>query len=139
MASVIVGFCNSRVTAKGDVRKMYNAVVLKEGDCYVQCFLWRDMDEKKVPDTYQVTVNNIGVKPAGAIATTALYKSCDWFEDNFPEVVVQIKHESFVNVIGLTDLDVGGLAEKTQQADKILRHANMKVKKWIVLGESGRN
>ena len=42
---------------KGDVRKMYNALVLKEGDCYIQYFLWRDMDEKKTPNTYQVVAN----------------------------------------------------------------------------------
>ena len=90
----------------------------------------------KTPETYQVIVNNIGVKPAGAIATTALYKSCDWFKNDFPEVVVQIKQQSYVDNIGLTDLNVGRLAEKTQQADKILGHANMKVKRWIVSGDS---
>ena len=112
LAGVIIGFRNGRVAAKGDVRKMYNAVVLEEEDCYVQCFLWRDMDDKKAPNTYQVTVNNIGVKPAGAIATTALYKSCDWFENDFPEVVVQLKNQSYVDDIGLTDLDVGRLQRR---------------------------
>ena len=94
------------------------------------------MAEKKMPNTCQVIVNNIGVKPAGVIATTTLYKSCDWFKNNFPEVVVQIKQQSYIDDIGLTDLDVGRLAEKTQQADKILEHTNMKVKRWIVSGDS---
>ena len=94
------------------------------------------MDKKKTSENYQVIVNNIGVKPAGTIATAALYKSCDWFKDNFPEVVVQIKEQSYVHNIGLTDLDVERLAEKTQQTDKILEHTNMKAKRWIMSGDS---
>ena len=114
---------------------MYNAVVLEEGDSYVQCFLWRDIGERKTPNTYQVIINNIGVKPAGAIATTALYKSCDGFKNNFPEVVVQLKNQSYVDNIGLMDLDVERLEEKTQQACRVLEHANIKVKQWIVSGD----
>ena len=34
------------------------------------------------------------------------------------------------------DLDVERLAEKTQHADKILGHPNMKVNRWIVSGDS---
>ena len=49
---------------------------------------------------------------------------------------MQIKQQSYIDNIWLTDLDVGRLAEKTQQADKILEHANMKVKRWIVSGDS---
>ena len=49
---------------------------------------------------------------------------------------MQIKQQSYIDNIGLTNLDVGRLAEKTQQADKILEHANMKVKMWIVSGDS---
>ena len=68
LAGVIINFRNGRVAVKGDVSKMYNCVKLVEEDAFVQCFLWRDLDTSKVPETYQVVVNNIGVKPAGAIA-----------------------------------------------------------------------
>ena len=63
------------MAAKGDVKKKYNAVLLKKEDYFVQCFLGRGMDDNKQPETLQVIINNICVKPAGAIATTALYKS----------------------------------------------------------------
>ena len=64
------------------------------------------MEERKTPSTYQVIVNNVWVKLAGAIATTVLYNSCDWFKNNFPLVMVQLKNQSYVDNIGLTDLDV---------------------------------
>ena len=86
------------------------------------------MDAHKPPDIFQVIVNNIGVKPAGAIATTSMYKSAYYFKDRFPENVKQLKNQSYENDIGLTDSDDEKLAEKTKQADEVLNHANIKVK-----------
>ena len=104
---------------KGDVRKFYNAVLLEKEDCYIQCFLWRGMDGNKPPDTFQVIVNNIGVKPAGAIATNSMYKSAYYFKDRFPENVRQLKNQSYEDDIGLTDSDNEKLAEKTKQANEV--------------------
>ena len=65
LSGVIICFRNGHEVAKSDVRKMYNTVLLEKEDCCVQIFLWRDMNDKKTPDTFQVIVNNIGVKDAG--------------------------------------------------------------------------
>ena len=61
---MILSFRNGREAAKGDVSKMYK---LSHEDAWMQCFLERDLDPLKVPETYQLTINDIGVKPAGAI------------------------------------------------------------------------
>ena len=45
------------------------------------------MDDNKQPETLQVIVNNIGVKLAGSIAMTALYKSADFFKDKYRNTV----------------------------------------------------
>ena len=74
LAGVIIGFRNGRVASKGDVKKMYNCVRLVKEDAFMQCFLWRNLDVEQQPQTYQVLVNNIGVKPAGAIATLSLLR-----------------------------------------------------------------
>ena len=55
------------MAAKGDVAKMYNSVALEKEDAYIQCFLWRDLDLAAEPSVYQVTVNNIGVKPGPSL------------------------------------------------------------------------
>ena len=138
LAAVILCFRCGRVAAKGDVKKMYNCVELVEEDCYVQCFLWRDMDETKKPEIYQVIVNNIGVKPAGSIATTALYRSADAHGEQFPETVRQLKRQSYVDDIGLTDNSKKGLDIKMKEADIVLKHANMKVKGWVCSGDDNR-
>ena len=107
----IIGFRNDQVAAKGDMRKMYNAVLLEESDCFGQCFLWRHMNDKKMSETFQVIVNNIGVKLAGLVAKIALYKSAKSFVDRFLEVVEQLKSQIYVDHIGLTDR-VERLADK---------------------------
>lgn len=72
VSGVIICFRNGLVAAKGYVRKMYNAVCLEKEDFFVQYFLWRNINDKKTPDTFQVIVNNIGVKLAASIPTMAL-------------------------------------------------------------------
>ena len=134
LAGVIVGFRNGRVAAKGDVRKMYNCVKLETDDTFVQCFLWRNLDQSKEPATYQVTVNNIGIKPAGAIATLALQNSCEKFKDAYPVTAEQLVKKSYVDDLGVTAQGKDELLARTQEADEILKHAGMAVKKWICSG-----
>ena len=114
---------------------MYNCVRLAEEDAWIQCFLWRDLDLSKVPETYQVTVNNIGVKLAGAIATLSLRKSEDMFVHMYPDTVQQLKNDSYVNDLGLTAASKEKLRERTSEADTVLKYANMKVKKWNYSGD----
>ena len=92
---------------------MYNAILIEESDCFGQCFLWRHMNDKKMSETFQVIINNIGVKLAGLVAKIALYKSAKSFVDRFLEVVEQLKSQIYVDHNGLTDLDDERLAEKT--------------------------
>ena len=134
LAGVIINFRNGREAVKGDVKKMYNSVKLAREDAYVQCFLWRGLDTSCSPETYQVTVNNIGVKPAGVIAALALQKSSDIFRERFPVTAQQLKEKSYVDDLGLTGATRKALEDRTQEADQILKHANMEVKRWTYSG-----
>ena len=136
LAGVIVNFRNGRVAAKGDVKKMYNCVWLAKEDAFMQCFLWRNLDVNQKPKTYQVLVNNIGVKPAGAIAALALQKSADIHVEEFADTSCQLKGKSYVDDLGLTAEDQDELKKRTIEADSILLHANMHVKKWVYSGDS---
>ena len=102
LAGVIINFRNGRVAVKGDVKKMYNSVRLVEEDAYMQCFLWRNLKVEEEPRVFQVLVNNIGVKPAGTIASLALSKSADIHAKQFPVTSHQIKKKSYVDDLGLT-------------------------------------
>ena len=68
------------------------------------------------PDTYQVLVNNIGVKPAGVIATKALQKSSDKFKDIYQITSQQLKDRLYVDDLGLADETGEALRVRTQEA-----------------------
>ena len=55
-------------------------------------------------------------------------ESANYFKDKYLETVEQLKNQSYVDNIRLTDLDEESLEVKTLQADKVLEHANMKLK-----------
>ena len=67
------------------------------GSHFMQCFLRRDLDTDNEPITYQVLVNNIWVKPGGAIITVALQKSAAMLEQEFSETASQVVKESYVD------------------------------------------
>ena len=135
LAGVIIRFRNGIYAVKGDVRKMYNCVGLVKEDCFVQCFLWRNLDANQDPSTYQVVVNNIGVKPAGCVATLCLYKSSDSFSDQYPVTSTQLKRNSYVDDLGLTGNSMEEIKARAEEADVILTHANMQVKRWVFSGD----
>ena len=136
LAAVITRFRSGPVAAKGDVSKMYNSVSLEKEDAFLQCFLWRNLDLETEPVTYQVVVNNIGVKPAGCIATLALYGSADIYKEKYTETSRQLMGNSYVDDVGLTGKDMAEIKRRTKEADEILGHANMRIKKWIYSGEN---
>ena len=45
LAEVITKFRAGRNAALGDIKKMFNVVELEYKDSFLQCFLWRDMDD----------------------------------------------------------------------------------------------
>ena len=94
------------------------------------------MDESKDPEIFQVIVNNMGVKPAGSIAKSALDKSAKVFEKMYPDTAKQLKDGSYVDDLGVMEETMEALKQRTKEADEILDHAGMKVHKWIYSGES---
>ena len=115
--------------------KMFHAVELERDDWFLQCFLWRGMDETEEPEIYQVIVNNMGIKPAGSIAKEAMDKSTDLFEEEYPNTAEQLKNGSYVDDLGVVEESRKSLKERTREADEILDHAGMKVHRWIYSGE----
>ena len=92
---------------------MYNCIKLVPEDVHMECFLWRDLDTTKEPDTNEVLVNNIGVKPTGSIAALALQKSASLFENQYPVTATQWRDKSYVDYIGLTAKNMKSLKSRT--------------------------
>ena len=65
-----------------DIRMMYNSVFIQETEQHMHRFLWRDLENRE-PDTYTILRVNMADRPAGAIATEALYKTANILSRTF--------------------------------------------------------
>ena len=77
-----------------------------------------------------VKVNNIGIKPSGCIATSALEKTCDMFSEKYPETSEELKDQSYVDDVGLGAPTIAELEQKVKEADEIFEAGGMKCKGW---------
>ena len=107
--------------------KMFNAVELEYKDTFLQCFLWRGMDDSGEPEMYCVVVNNLGIKPAGPIAKKALDKFADLFEVTYPNTAEQLKNDSYVGDLSAIKESREVLKERTREANEIRKRAGRKV------------
>ena len=69
---------NSLPALIGNIKKMYHSVGTTQLKQHMHRFLWRDMDTRKVPDTYVVQRVSFDERLWGTIATLALRKTGKW-------------------------------------------------------------
>ena len=110
---------------------MYNCVNFERADAFLKCLLWRNLDISQQPQTFQVLLNHIGIKPAGMITTLSFQKNAHSFEEKFPVTATQIKRKSYVDDLGITGHNRQEVRKRAEEVDLILEHANMKVERWI--------
>ena len=88
-------------------------------------------------DIFMVIVNNIGIRPSGAIATSMLEKTAEMFEETYPNAVHDLKNLSYVDDVGVGEENIEKLRVKTCQIDEILEAGGMKCKGWVYSHEPG--
>ena len=93
------------------------------------------MQTKEHPKTLAVIVNNFGLKPANCIATSALHKSADIFENDYPEASKAIKEQTYIDDELVAAENNNKLHQKTDQMDEITAHAGMSNKGWTYSGD----
>ena len=84
LLSVLICFRNGRAGCAADISKFHNQVYLEMKDVMMQLFKWRSMETWREPSVYAVRCNNFGITSVNCIATCALHKSADEFEDVYP-------------------------------------------------------
>ena len=82
---ILLRFRQERFAFIGDISKMFHSIDIPIVDQMTHLFLWRNLQSFKKPDTYAMTVVNMGDRPAAAIAQTALRKTAEESSSRFPE------------------------------------------------------
>ena len=119
----------------GDIRKMYNSVHINPIEQHCHRFLWRDLDESRAPDVYIIQRVNMGDKPAGAIASEALYKTAEMFKCDYPKVADLLTQSTYVDDIIDSVPSLDDAVTLACNTSKVLKEAGFQVKSWLFSGE----
>ena len=128
MLSVLLKFRENRVGFVGDLKKMYNSILMKERDQHVHRFLWRGMDSSRSPDINVITAVNIGDRPSGTIAAVALQKTATMANQSHPLASRTVLKSTYVDDI-VDSVDSVEMAVKLcEDISTILQPGNFHVK-----------
>ena len=139
LLSVLLRFRQDSVAVAGDISKMYNAVRMAEPDQHVHRFLWRDLNANREADHYVLKTVTFGDRPSGAIATMALRKTAQMFENSNPDASSIIIENSYVDDILFSTANMSRADKIAKEIDSILREGGFSVKHWTVSGTKKPN
>ena len=102
----------NEVAFTGDVRKMFNQILVHPDDQVYHRFLWRSKTNDS-PTVYQWLRLNFSDKPAPVIATNAINTLAKLSQAEFPEAAKELQDHVYVD-------DIGGSRASTAKAKQII-------------------
>ena len=103
---------------------MFHSIDIPIKDQMTHLFLWRNLQSDLKPDTYAMTVVNMGDRPAAAIAQTALRKTAEESYKCYPEASKIILQNSYMDDIPASVKSEAERAKVTSEAEEILAKKN---------------
>lgn len=129
LLDVLAAWRWDKVAFTGDVRKMFNQILVHPEDQVYHRFLWRSNTRDK-PTVYQWLRLNFGYKPAPDVATNAINTLAKLSNAEFPEAAGELRQHVYVD-------DIGGSRETVTKAKQIISHidavlakGNFQIKTW---------
>ena len=118
-----------KVVYTGDMRKMFNQVVIHPDDQVHHRFLWISSDSEQ-PRVYQWVTLNFGDKPAPDIAAGAVKTLAKASEAQYPEVAKELCTHVYVDDIGGSRENEAMCKKITSELDAIVATGQFQIKAW---------
>ena len=114
-------------------RKMYTScrIFINESDQHDHRFLWQN-DKRKPPDTYVITVVNMGDRASGKIATVALCKTVQMGEDKYPKAAKIVLESTYIDDIVDSVNDSEDAHDVIKDISALLSQGNFHPKGWSI-------
>ena len=119
-----------------DIKKMYHSIKTTNQELHLRRIVYRDLDPSKPVKTYGITTVNFGDRSAGTIATVALHKTAQIYQDINKEASQKIQDDSYVDDITTGAEDEEGYQSLKKHVPEILSKGNFSLKGIITAGES---
>ena len=99
LPNVLMAWRFDKVAYTGDVRKMFNQVLIHPDDQVFHRFLWRTNESLK-QKVYQWRRLNVGDKPAPDIAAGAIITITEASQEQYPEAAKELRTHVYVDDCG---------------------------------------
>ena len=134
MLGILLRYREDHIAFIGDISKMFHSIDIPVEDQMVHLFLWRDMDTSREPETYAITVVNMGDKPAAAIAQIALRDSADKAPDELKKAKDVVKRNSWMDDIPGSCSTIEDAEKITSEISKLVKEGGFTIKEWFISG-----
>ena len=138
LLGILLRFREEQVALVGDISKMFHSIQIPELDQMTHRFLWRDLETHRYPDTYVMTALNMGDKPSGSIAISALKKTAETKRKDNPDSSKVIIDNSYMDNIVDSVASYDLATSTTKEVDTILALGGFRVKRWFISGQSSQ-
>ena len=95
LVGILLRFRSGKIGVMADVQQMFHQVRVCEEDRDSLRFLWRDLDETRKPDEYQMTVHVFGAVDSPCCANYALQRTAHDQEGKFSEDAIHAVKRNF--------------------------------------------
>ena len=129
LPNVLIAWRWNEVAYSGDIRKMFNQVLVHPDDQVFHRFLWRS-DRSESPSVFQWLRLNFGDKPAPDIATNAINYLAKVSQVEFPDAAQELRHHAYVDDIAGSKSNSTEAKKITKEIDTVLRKGQFQIKAW---------
>ena len=129
LPSVLTAWRWDVVAYSGDVRKMFNQVMVHPDDQVYHRFLWRK-SKSDPPTVYQWLRLSFGDKPSPDIASNSINTLAKVSQAELPEAARELQEHVYVDDIGGSKPTVAEAKQITSDMDTILEKGQFQIKCW---------
>ena len=135
LLGILIRFREERFAIIGDIKKMFHAIKINEVDQNTHRFLWQNLDIDRKADDYIMLSVSFGDRPSAGIAITALRKTAELGEEEYPDAAQVLKENVYMDDI-VDSFDSYSKAQTVVcNIDEVLKRGNFAVKKWTLVNE----
>ena len=138
LLGILLRFRVGRIAFIGDISKMFHAIDIPIEDQITHLFLWRGFNTHKQPDTYAITVVNMGDRPSTAIAQIALRKTAEEVAKEFSEASKIIVKNSYMDDIPASVNTMENAQRIMKEIEMILKKKCFQIKGWTCSGPEAK-
>ena len=129
LPSVLAAWRWDNVAYSGDVRKMFNQILVHSDDQVYHRFLWRNSPTEQ-PTVYQWLRLSFGDKPAPDIASNSIKVLAKASQVKEPQAATELLQHVYVDDVGGSCSTVQEAKQVTTGIDTILENGKFEIKAW---------